>query len=121
MFDSLILKDDSEEFQVLLYDFLNFIFDNADLNICTLTGLGTWHCMGGIVAGTPSVGNQAEPDIPRTIKIRPAEQLYNFANIPITQYKRQKNAGLKKVKVGSLAINIEEPNQFKKAKMLDNF
>ena len=121
LFDSLSPKDDSEEFQVLLYDFLNFIFDNADLNIRTLTGLGTWHCMGGIVAGTPSVGNQAEPDIPRTIKICPAEQLYNFANIPITQYKRQKNAGLKKVKVGSLAINIEEPNQLKKAKMLDNF
>lgn len=121
LFDSLIPKEDSEEYGVLLHDFLNFVFDNADLNIRTLTGLGTWHCMGGIVAGTPSVDNQAEPLIPRAIKIREAEQLYKFASIPITQYKRQKNAGLKKVKVGPLSISKDEPKNLLKAKMLDSF
>ena len=35
LFDSLIPKEDSEEYGVLLHDFLNFVFDNADLNIRT--------------------------------------------------------------------------------------
>ena len=109
LFDSLIPDDDCEEFDILLHDFLNFVFDDADINIRTLTGLGTFHVMGGIVAGIPSVGEQAEPEIVRSIKIRPAKELYKFANVQITPYKRKKHEGLKTLKVGPLSLGSVEP------------
>ena len=122
LYDSLIPNEDNVEFEVVLHDFLNFVYDNADLNIRTLTGLGTWHVMGGIVAGTPSVGREAEAEIKRSVKIRPAKDLYKFANVTIIPFKRKKNEGLKNVKVGSLSLNLMgEPKSLDKAKLLDSF
>ena len=73
LFDSLIPKDDSAEFEVLQQEFLNFIYDNADINIQNITGLGTWHTLGGFVVGTHG-SESPEPEIPRSIKIRSVEQ-----------------------------------------------
>ena len=44
LFDSLIPTDDNEVIKLIMHDFLNFIFDNADLNIL------------GLLARTPNTG-----------------------------------------------------------------
>ena len=50
-------------------EFVNFVFDNVDLNIRTLTGHDTWHVMGGI-AGITLGGEYTEPVIPRSQAVR---------------------------------------------------
>lgn len=43
---------------------VNFVFENADIDICTLTGHGTWHAMGGIAGVTPG-SDYVEPELTR--------------------------------------------------------
>ena len=39
--------------QVKTYGFTQFVLDNADFNVATLTGHNTFHSMGGIACVTP--------------------------------------------------------------------
>ena len=54
---------------------INFIFDNVDLNIHTLTGLGTWHAMGGLACSTPCNPDKEERLLLRSTKVRSAAVL----------------------------------------------
>ena len=66
---------------------MNFVFDNADINIRTLTGNGTWHVMGGISAITPS-NNISEPVFCRSTEVRSTLTLGKFAEILIQKYRK---------------------------------
>ena len=56
---------------------VNFVYDNADLNIRTLTGHGTWHAMGGI-DGITHGGEYTEPVLPRSQAVRPIVPLKRY-------------------------------------------
>ena len=59
---------------------MNFVFDNADINVCTVSGYDIWHMMGEIGVSTPA-SNTVEPKIKRSTKIRPAIELGHFIQI----------------------------------------
>ena len=99
-------------------DLVNFVFDNADVNIRTLTGLGTWHAMGGIACVTPVGAEHTETEIPRSTRIRSAAQIGEFAQIPIRKYRKSQVAGLKKCVFGSL--DTPQPDVLQLAISLDN-
>jgi len=55
----------------LSYDlsgFTQFVFDNADFNVATLTGHNTFHSMGGIACVTPP-GSMNNSPIKREVKL----------------------------------------------------
>ena len=97
---------------------LNLIFDNADIDTRTLTGLNTWHVLGGAAATTPS-REYEEPLIPRSTTVRHAEELGHLAEIPIRKYKKPAKSGLRKVVVQPLDSNIPEPKSMAIAQRLD--
>ena len=81
------MPNEKEKFD-LKGDVLNFVFDNADINVRTLTGHNTWHTLGGIVAGTPTGDRDVEPVIPRSTQIRCSDYVGQFSQIPIHKYKK---------------------------------
>ena len=99
-------------------DLVNFVFDNADVNIRTLTGSGTWHAMGGIACVTPVGAEHTETEIPRSTRIRSAAQLGEFAEIPIKRYRKSEVAGLRRCVFGPL--QEPEPNILQLAISLDS-
>lgn len=63
--DSLLPTE--EESLQLVGDLINFIFDNADVNVRTLTGLDTWHALGGkAYSATPKkMCSRRDPHTPK--------------------------------------------------------
>lgn len=49
--------------------FMQFVFDNADFNIDTLDGIGTFHTMGGIIAVTPATSVGPDQNIQRVQRV----------------------------------------------------
>lgn len=80
--------------------FLQFVADNADVNVCTLDGLNTFHSMGMIQCVTPKVNNTASRGIFRITDVPSATVLGNFGHIPIQTFEKQITAtGLHTIKV----------------------
>ena len=113
------LMPTEKDIEVLLGDLGNFIFDNADIDIRTLTGLGTWHVMGGIAASTPRQNN-VETDIPRSTKTRSASEISQFSQIPIKKYTKSPGIGINQVVIGPLEPPKKQPPILKLAKTLDD-
>ena len=42
---------------------VNVVFDNADVNVRTLAGLGTWYAFEGIECVSPSETNSSEMEV----------------------------------------------------------
>ena len=61
------------------------MFDNADVNVQTLTGLGRWHALGGIACVFPSNTNSYEMVVVRCTEIRSFVQVGIFAQISSLQ------------------------------------
>ena len=98
---------------------VSFVFDNADINIRTHTGHGTWHVMGGISAITPG-GNIIEPVFCRSTEVRSILTLGKFAEIPLQRYRKPSVADLKHVLIKSIdQMNPILPS-LTTAKALDN-
>lgn len=62
-----------------LNGFTQFVFDNADFNVATLTGHNTFHAMGGIACVTPPSTVNKVP-IKRRMQPLPAELSGTRAN-----------------------------------------
>lgn len=74
--------------------FVQFVFDNADVNTRTLNGFGTFHALGGIKCITPAKSVLKCPPAARII----GANCNNTSNqIPISPYKRPPTSGLKNV------------------------
>ena len=88
------MSPNDSQFNVMISELLNFVYDNADIDVHTLTGLDTWHTMGGIVASTPAYQDVDEPEIPRFTKVRTSIELGQFSQIAIRHCKMRKVQGL---------------------------
>lgn len=81
--------------------FIQFAFDNADFNIRTLDGLGTFHAMGGVMVVTPKKAMSIDP-----LNKKPRSQLHagQFGTAPILVYRKPPVLGLSKVKVEKIYL-----------------
>lgn len=53
--------------------FCQFVFDNADFNVNTLDGLGTFHAMGGIMTATPYESVKPDSNVTRVMRCSTTE------------------------------------------------
>ncbi|KAB0797138.1 hypothetical protein PPYR_08132 [Photinus pyralis] len=81
--------------------FIQFAFDNADFNIRTLDGFGTFHAMGGVMVVTPEKAMTIDP-----LHKTPQNQLQvgQFGTAPIVAYHKPPILGLSKITVEKLCV-----------------
>lgn len=77
--------------------FIQYIFDNADHNTCTIDGKNTFHSMGGIMAVTPSSTVNSKRTIPRLSKIPSAVAIGKFGFTELKIFRKGTSKGLKAV------------------------
>ena len=68
--------------------FPNFIFDNADINVHSVTGSDTFLAVSGIVVSTSENESVVEQAISRSAKSQSFLLQGEFSGIPIPQYKK---------------------------------
>ena len=83
----------SDEPSYALRKFTQFVFDNADFNVATITGHNTFHSMGGIACVTPP-GSVRNSPVKRVINVPSAAETGSFGKIPIKRYKKPVVPGL---------------------------
>lgn len=79
--------------------FIQFAFDNADVNVNTLDGENTFHEMGGMMVITPETAVMPDKAIPRLKKNVPANTIGSYVVSQIKQSNARKNAGLSNIKI----------------------
>jgi len=77
---------------------INFVFDNADHNTCTIDGRDTFHAMGGIKCVTPSSFVKSR-DINRLKKAPTADLSGKFGFYPVKNFKKGDTYSMKNVKM----------------------
>ena len=86
-----------------LNGFTQFVFDNADFNIATLTGHNTFHAMGGVAYVTPS-GIVEKSPVKRTMQLLSAAAVGTFGQIPIKTFSKPAVPALQSVTMEPLQI-----------------
>ena len=122
---SVSFADDNEEVQQfeqalmsggdLSYDlsgFTQFVFDNADFNVATLTGHNTFHSMSGIACVTRP-GSVNNSPIKREVKLQ-------YLQIRIKTYSKPAVPGLQSVIIQPLKHSNQEPACLRSAFALDS-
>lgn len=95
--------------------FIQYVFDNADFNIRTLTGLGTFHSLGGIKCVSPSNAVTMRSTFPRDISTK----IDSKANqIPLLSYKPLVN-GMKSITLVPVTVSEEASTDLNKGTCLD--
>jgi len=94
-------KIDRSEPSYELSGFTQYIVDNADFNVTTLTGHNTFHTMGSIACATPS-GSGAQKVLKHSTELKNVEFTESYGNISVKYYKKPKMSGLKSVIIGPL-------------------
>ena len=89
-----------------LSGFVQFVFDNADFNISTVTGHGTFHSLGGLVCTLPSRPSDKEP-LRRPLNLS-TDQNKTFANVMIKRNTKRANLGLSSITAEPLEVQYEE-------------
>ncbi|KAF4531641.1 hypothetical protein B566_EDAN006572 [Ephemera danica] len=79
--------------------FLQFAFDNADINKQTLTGHDTFHNMGGIMCVTPATAAPKLKTLRRIKSLNITEALNDTCKIPIFHYLKSFKSGLRNIVV----------------------
>lgn len=115
MVSSLIINSDPS---YNLDKFSQFVFDNADFNVATLTGHNTFHAMGGIACVTPHSDTNKQ-SLPRNMNIASAETIGKFGQIPIKSYKKPPKVGLSSVSLEALDVTDSNLSSQKVAFSLD--
>lgn len=87
------------ETQIKPGTFVQFVCDNADFNVDTLDGKGTFHYMGSIEIITPASGVKAQEPIQRLKCMPPEAAINEIANIPLQIYENFNSSGLQKIQV----------------------
>ncbi|XP_031358189.1 uncharacterized protein LOC116181888 [Photinus pyralis] len=96
--------------------FLQFVFDNADVNTRTIDGHGTFHSMGGIICITPEPATE-NFQVPRPKQKIQASEIGHFGSLPIQFYNKPAKSGLKTVTMPE--IQFLKPEVEKIAARLD--
>jgi len=86
--------------------FKQFVFDNADFNIRTLDGYGTFHSMGGVMCVTPASGVKLPSDIERIKTCPPAERLATVNKVKLHRYTAPNSKGIG-------GIMVEDPAEIR--------
>ncbi|KAJ8867663.1 hypothetical protein PR048_031466 [Dryococelus australis] len=63
--------------------FSQFVFDNADFNVCTIDGLNTFHAMGGIRCTAPESSVIRRTEISKLTKIPSSKSSGEFGVLPL--------------------------------------
>lgn len=79
--------------------YIQYAFDNADHNTCTIDGKNTFHAMGGIKIATPADTVTTKHTIARLEKLPKANAVGTFGFIPLQIFDRKASLGLKKIKI----------------------
>ena len=91
--------------------FKQFVFDNADFNVRTLDGYGTFHGMGGIMCVTPGSA-VANTDAIKRIKERPtADTCGQLRKIEVQTYTSRNTKGIDGITVEAVdeIVNLSSP------------
>ena len=78
-------------------ELLQFSFDNADKNVKTLDGHGTFHGMGGIAIITPASQEREVDPISRINRPQNATEIIEGKSMPIVWYTKPATSGLKQI------------------------
>jgi hypothetical protein len=101
--------------------YVQYIFDNADHNVQSIDGNGTFHVMGGLMCVTPATSIQPEPPFPRDIGSDVPSKLGTLGSIDMVWYKQPEKPGLSKITVQDISdvkLNIE-PKSATESRVLD--
>lgn len=79
--------------------YVQYIFDNADHNTCTIDGKNTFHQMGCIKAATPAYSVTSKTTISRLKKTPTSAVLGKFGYTKLMEFQRNNSEGLKAVKI----------------------
>lgn len=90
--------------------YIQHSWDNADINIRTLTGHQTWHSMGGLECITPHSSAIVTGNLKRDTQALPAKELGKFGSLPLKTYIQPNTNGLRLLKVTSIDISLLEKN-----------
>lgn len=66
--------------------YVQFVFDNADINLATLDGRNSFHALGGLMICTPKLNSNIDVPIQRLKLHAKIENLGSFGTIPITRF-----------------------------------
>jgi hypothetical protein len=113
---SAIVSNDQPSYQ--LDGFFQFVFDNADFNVATISGHNTFHSMGGIGCVTPDSG-RSRHTIKRSTKLVKADVTGEFGKVAIKAYKKPFVSALSCIKVSSLFPDELNPRSQKLSFALD--
>lgn len=101
LFEASILHDPQQ------YDFedtfLQFSYDNADHNTCTIDGFNTFHSMGGIMCATPHSSVTSSRKIKRLKKVPSSDVIGKFGYLPVKTFEKKQSLGLKKILIDDLS------------------
>lgn len=86
--------------------FTQFVFDNADFNVCTLDGMNTFHSMGGIKCITPASSTDKGSEIPKLSKMPSSKESGLQGVIPVEAFHAE-GKGLQNVIVQDLVVPEE--------------
>lgn len=84
--------------------FIQFSFDNADFNINTVDGLGTFHAMGGIMMVTPYESIRPEGKIARLTTCSAIELVKRNPPVQLDSFQNVKNKGLSDIIIQNVDI-----------------
>ena len=79
--------------------FLQHVFDNADFNIRTIDGRGTFHSMGGIQCSTPASNSGSVGATKRVLTPPEASVIGSYAEVPIKPYTQPPSKALSKLTI----------------------
>lgn len=83
--------------------FTQYVFDNADYDIRTLTGHGTFHNLGGMRISTPAPTPTTTETVRRILHPPSAGAIAADGKLDINWYKKPPTTGLNKIKIRELA------------------
>lgn len=86
--------------------YIQHSWDNADINIRTLNGHGTWHSLGGLECVTPSTSSIVTGNLRREKDTPSAKVIGTFGVLPVKPYMKPKKNGLREMKVESVAKSL---------------
>ena len=99
--------------------YVQFVFDNADYNVKTLDGHGTFHAMGGINCITPAEAVSVNAPVPRTTTSLTIADLSSLGMLTVTPYQRTTTSGTPFILVEDISGVLPEPKTIPKARPID--
>lgn len=97
-FEASIIKDPANHI-VSPDSYVQFVFDNADHNTCTIDGKNTFHAMGGIMVVTPASSVTSKKSISRLKQIPSSEEIGEIGFVKLKHFENKNSDGLKTVKI----------------------